>query len=200
MSDRKKDWRGGKASVFKTLGASNHADHDRAWADYYATEPKAAEWLIKLEDFDAPILEPACGEGHISKVLMRGGYFVTSRDLIDRGFGEVADFLSIDNQEWNGHIVTNPPYAYAQEFVEKALSIIPTGKKVCMFLKLTFLEGKGRKHLFLTQPPKRIWVSCSRLLCAMNGKFDEISGSATAYAWFVWEKGWKGDTVVKWFN
>lgn len=75
MSDRKKDWRGGKASVFKTLGASNHADHDRAWADYYATEPKAAEWLIKLEDFDAPILEPACGEGHISKVLMRGGVF-----------------------------------------------------------------------------------------------------------------------------
>ena len=73
MSDCKKDWRGGKASVFKTLGASNHADHDRAWADYYATEPKAAEWLIKLEDFDAPILEPACGEGHISKVLMRGG-------------------------------------------------------------------------------------------------------------------------------
>lgn len=72
MSDRKKDWRGGKASVFKTLGASNHADHDRAWGDYYATEPKAAEWLIKLEDFDAPILEPACGEGHISKVLMRG--------------------------------------------------------------------------------------------------------------------------------
>lgn len=129
-----------------------------------------------------------------------GGYFVTSRDLIDRGYGEVADFLAIDNQEWNGDIVTNPPYAYAQEFVEKALSIIPEGKKVCMFLKLTFLEGKGRKHLFRTQPPARVWVSCSRLLCAMNGKFDEISGSATAYAWFVWVKGWKGETVIKWFN
>lgn len=129
-----------------------------------------------------------------------GGYFVTSRDLIDRGYGEVADFLAIDNQEWNGDIVTNPPYAYAQEFVEKALSIIPEGKKVCMFLKLTFLEGKGRKHLFRTQPPARVWVSCSRLLCAMNGKFNEISGSATAYAWFVWVKGWKGETVIKWFN
>lgn len=195
----KKDWKGGKASVFKTLGASNHADHERAYADYYATEPKATEWLLKLEKFDGPILEPACGEGHISEVLKRG-YFVTSRDLIDRGYGEVADFLAIDNQEWDGNIVTNPPYAYAQEFVEKALRIIPDGKKVCMFLKLTFLEGKARKHLFRTCPPCRIWVSSSRLICAMNGKFDEISGSATAYAWFVWEKGYKGDPVIKWFN
>ena len=118
LKKAKKDWVGGKASVFKTLGASNHAEHERAWGDYYATEPKATEWLLKLEQFDGPILEPACGEGHISEVLTRGGYFVTSRDLIDRGYGEVADFLAIDNQEWNGDIVTNPPYAYAQEFVE----------------------------------------------------------------------------------
>ena len=33
----KKDWVGGRASVFKTLGASNHTDHERAWGDYYAT-------------------------------------------------------------------------------------------------------------------------------------------------------------------
>ena len=198
---KKKDWRGGSASVFKPLGASNHTEADRAHADYYATEPKATEWLLKLEQFDAPILEPACGEGHISEVLKRGGgYFVTSRDIIDRGYGEVADFLSIDNLEWNGHIVTNPPYAFAQEFVEKALSIIPEGKKVCMFLKLTFLEGKSRKHLFQTQPPCRVWVSSSRLLCAPNGEFDKSNGSAAAYAWFVWETGYRGDTIVKWFN
>ena len=197
----KKDWVGGRASVFKTLGASNHTDHERAWGDYYATEPKATEWLLRLEKFDGPILEPACGEGHISKVLIRGGgYSVTSRDIIDRGYGEVADFLAIDNLQWDGDIITNPPYAYAQEFVEKALQIIPEGKKVCMFLKLTFLEGRGRKHLFRTQPPARVWVSSSRLLCAMNGEFDKISGSATAYAWFVWVKGYQGDTVIKWFN
>ena len=56
---KKKDWRGGSASVFKPLGASNHTEADRAHADYYATEPKATEWLLKLEQFDAPILEPA---------------------------------------------------------------------------------------------------------------------------------------------
>ena len=195
-----KDWTGNAASMFKTLGASNHAAHERQAEDYYATEPKATEWLCKLERFKGPILEPSCGEGHMAKVLMAQGYEVEARDLVDRGYGEVADFLAIDNLEWDGNIVTNPPYKFAQEFVEKALSIIPEGKKVAMFLKLTFLEGKARRSLFRSTPPIRVWVSSSRLKCAMNGDFEAYGSSAAAYAWFVWEKGWKGDTIVKWFN
>ena len=70
---KNKDWTGGSASVFKGISASNHADGDRVAQDYYATEPKATEWLLKLEHFDGPILEPACGEGHIAEVLTRGG-------------------------------------------------------------------------------------------------------------------------------
>lgn len=192
--------KGSGSLVFRLIGASNHTAHDRQREDYYATEPKATEQLCAIEKFSNPILEPACGEGHISEVLKAHGYNVVSRDLIDRGYGEVADFLSIDNIEWNGDIVTNPPYAYAQEFVEKALTIIPDGHKVAMFLKLTFLEGKKRRHLFRTTPPNRIWVSSSRLMCAMNGEFEKVSQSATAYAWYIWEKGYVGETVVKWFN
>ena len=195
-----KDWVGGTASTFKTLGASNHADHERQRKDYYATEPAAAEWLCKLETFNKRILEPACGEGHISKVLAAHGYEVTSRDLIARGFGETADFLALDNTEWEGDIVTNPPYRYAREFAEKALRMVREGGKVAMLLKLTFLEGKGRRALFRAAPPARVWVSSSRLKCAINGDFDSVGGSATAYAWFVWEKGFKGDPIIKWFN
>lgn len=195
-----KDWTGGAAAVFKTLGASNHADGERQRDDYYATEPKATEWLCRLEQFDGRILEPSCGEGHMSEVLKEAGYDVVSRDLVDRGYGEVADFLAIDNVGFDGNIVTNPPYKFAQKFVEKALSIIPKGKKVAMFLKLTFLEGKARRALFKSSPPCRIWVSSSRLKCAMNGDFNAFEGSATAYALFVWEKGFHGDTKIKWFN
>lgn len=195
-----KDWVGGRAAVFKTIGASNHTDNERQREDYYATEPAATEWLCKLEHFNGPILEPSCGEGHISEVLKAQGYNVTSRDLVNRGYGDEADFLSIDNTEWMGDIVTNPPYKYAREFVEKALQIIPDSNKVAMFLKLTFLEGKARRNLFRTAPPIRVWVSSSRLKCAMNGEFDAMGGSATAYAWFIWQKGYKGDTIIKWFN
>lgn len=149
-----RDWKGGNASTFKTIGASNHCSEERADKDYYATEPAATEWLCRLEHFGGPILEPSCGEGHMSDVLKRHGYEVVSRDLADRGYGEVADFLSPDNTEWGGDVVTNPPYAFAQEFVEKALHIIPEGRKVAMFLKLTFLEGKKRAALFNSTPPK----------------------------------------------
>nr|WP_297652268.1 hypothetical protein [uncultured Prevotella sp.] len=48
---KKKDWVGGAASVFKTLGASNHKNGERQREDYYATEPAATEWLCKIEDF-----------------------------------------------------------------------------------------------------------------------------------------------------
>jgi hypothetical protein len=69
-----------------------------------------------------------------------------------------------------------------------------------MFLKLTFLEGQGRRHLFRNFPPRTVWVSSARLKCAMNGDFESVGGSATAYAWFVWVKGYKGNPEIKWFN
>ena len=182
-----RDWKGGTASTFKTIGASNHCDHARADHDYYATEPAATQWLMRIEQFHGPILEPSCGEGHMARELEKGGYEVVSRDIVDRGYGEVADFLAPDNTRWDGDIITNPPYAFAQEFLEKAMSIIPEGNKVAMFLKLTFLEGKRRAAMFNKYPPIRVWVSHARLKCAINGDFANMGGSATAYAWFVWE-------------
>lgn len=199
--NKTKDWTGDTNSVFKTLGASSHGNEDRHNEDYYATEPRATELLLELEEFNSCILEPACGEGHMSDVLIRRGYNVTSYDLIDRGYGDgVMDFLSDDIQSWHGDIITNPPYKFAKQFVEKSLDIIPRGNKVVMFLKLQFMESKGRKDLFISNPPKTIYVSSSRLLCAKNGDFTQKESSAVAYAWYIWEKGYKGDTVIKWFN
>jgi hypothetical protein len=35
----------------------------------------------------------------------------------------------------------------------------------------------------------------------MNGDFAKFeNGSATAYAWFIWEKGFKGHPEIHWFN
>lgn len=156
--------------------------------------------LLKYETFSADIWECACGEGHISERLEDYGYNVLSTDLIDRGFGTGdVNFLK-QTYRFNGDIITNPPYKYATEFIYKALELIPDGNKVAMFLKVLFLERKERKKLFKKHPPKTIYVSSSRLRCAMNGDFERYKGSAVAYAWYVWEKGYKGPTVVKWIN
>lgn len=203
MNDKHKDWTGNSNSVFKTLGSSQHSDHNRQPYDYYATEPRAAQLLLDVEQFHHDIWECACGEKHLANVFTQAGYNVRCSDIVNRCDNEVIDFLDITNTHWQGDIITNPPYKYAREFVEKALSIIPDGYKVAMFLKLQFLEGKSRKHLFATYPPKCIYVSSSRLNCAINGNFDGLrtsGGSAVAYAWYVWEKGYNGNTIIKWIN
>ena len=132
-------------------GINNHP-HQRAELDFYATEPKQVRLLLGIEDLSgARILEPCCGTGSIAQVLTEAGLEVEASDIADRGFGRQQDFFTIPS--FDGHIVTNPPFTRAVDFVSHALSIIPKGRKACFFLKLTFLEGIKRRHFFDTTPP-----------------------------------------------
>ena len=208
-----KDWVGNSASVFKGIGATNHAEGDRADKDFYATSPEAIDALKKKVDLPHFILEPSCGQGHLSERLKELGHEVWSYDIVDRGYGEVQNFfemlslpstLSLSLQ--NGHserfaIVTNPPYNVALPFILHALELCREGDLVCMFVKTTFLEGKKRyKELFSQQPPFMVLQFVERILCAKNGDFEEARrlGSAVSYMWAVWEKGFKGKTIVDW--
>ena len=152
-----KDWTGNTNSIFATHGASNHVIANRADNDYYATEPKATELLLKEEQFTPIVWECAVGGGHIAEVLKSHGYKVFCSDIIDRGYPDTIVFDFLHNQIIENHmdmdIITNPPYKYSQEFVEKALQYISDKHKIAMFLKLTFLEGKKRKKLFKNNPP-----------------------------------------------
>ncbi len=206
--------RSSREKVFSPIGASNHSKLERHKDDYYATEPKAVELLLEQESFSNNIWEPACGEGHMSEVLKANGYNVLSTDLVYRGYGEKesvnflgsnTDLLNDEALEkhkknFDGDIITNPPYKFALEFVKAALDTVREGHKVAMFLKLTFLEGKARKIFFETNPPYRVYVSSSRIICAKDGEFKKYKATAIAYAWFVWVKGYKGDPIIKWIN
>ena len=191
----------GSRKVFKPIGSSNHTPDERAEHDYYATDPQAVEMLLALETFAPVIWEPACGEGHISKVLQAHGHDVISTDLIYRGFGdpEPMDFLTETFPDFEGDIITNPPYSAGLEFVERALETVRPGGKVAMFLRVQFLEGKKRGELFSKTPPRTVYISRSRLSRAKNGDFTHVE-NAIAYAWYIWEKGFTGDPVIKWFN
>lgn len=200
-----KDWKGTSESAFKMLGASNHCKEEREINDYYATDPKAIDELLKYESFNKNIWECACGEGHLSKKLIEYGYNVLSTDLVNRGYGEVnedTDFLNgkyYTHTKFDGDIITNPPYKYCTEFILTALNKIPIGNKVAMFLKLQTLEGQDRyKKIFSKHPPKSVYVFVKRIQCAKNGEFKGTS--AVCYAWFVWEKGYTGNTILKWIN
>jgi 2-polyprenyl-3-methyl-5-hydroxy-6-metoxy-1,4-benzoquinol methylase len=89
-----KDWTGNTKTIYSTLGASNHSESERAENDYYATDPKAIDYLLEKATLNRNIWECACGEGHLSKRLTELGYNVKSTDLIDRGLGGVQTFYS----------------------------------------------------------------------------------------------------------
>lgn len=198
-----KDWGGNKRTTFASIGASNHAEHERESHDFYATHPIAIDKLVQhpfWEHVGDLIWEPACGMGHMSEALKKQGKEVISSDLIDRGYlgTEVADFLALPEVDCpNVSIVTNPPFKYAEQFIRKALNVVATGKYACFFLKLTFLEGQKRRALFEEYPPKYVLVSSSRIICAMNGDFTKVDSSAVAYAWYIWEIGYKGPTILQ---
>lgn len=199
-----KDWTGNANSIFKNIGASNHTNEEREISDYYATDPKALVMLLERETFCPYVWEPACGEGHLSKVLAENGYKVRNSDIIDRGYPgtEIIDFLKVTKEDvendFSRDIITNPPYKYAKEFVERALDISMDSSKIAMFLKLTFLEGQARRELFRENPPKKIYVFSKRITCAKNGDFERYSQGAVAYGWFIWEKGFNGKPEIEW--
>ena len=189
-----------KKGYYINLGASNHSNHAREENDYYATDPIAGELLLEVEPELDNIWECACGQGHLAKVFRKADKLSKASDIVNRGYGSTENFLICTKPYNNGDIVTNPPYCKAQEFVEKALELVDNGRKVCMFLKVLFLESSRRKKLFQKYPPKAIYVSSSRINCAKNGDFEIYNSGAVAYAWYVWEKGYTGDTLVRWIN
>lgn len=186
-------------SVCGCIGAHNESVQEREQHDFYATSPVAIEKLMEVENISPRVWECACGLGHLSIPLIMAGHEVKSTDLIDRGFGKGGvDFLKC-NDPFDGDIITNPPYKYAQKFVEHGLELIPEGRKVCMLLKVQFLEGKMRRRFFEKYPPAYIYVSSSRIQHGRNGKFTNAN-SMMAVAWYIWIKGYQGETILRWFN
>ena len=165
----------------------------RARWEFYPTPPEATRALLSVEAFDGPVWEPACGEGHISTVLMAAGYDVVSTDLIDRGFGTGGiDFLR-ETVSRATHIVTNPPYGrgLGDAFVLKALELVaPTGGSVAMLLNLASLCHPTRHELWVNHPPAVIY-GLDELVCWPEGK-PQLARSSTAthrYCWVVWKPG-----------
>lgn len=200
-----KTWDGNKQTPWAYLGASNHSDKEREQNDFYATDPNALKiFLNKLKDDNIKlhndIWECACGQGHLSEVLINNNYNVLSTDLIDRGYGKGnIDFLKTNKSNIDMDILTNPPYKYAQDFVEKALNVINDDYYVIMFLKIQFLEGKARQHLFKQQNLKYVYVNSERQSCVKNGDFS-TKQNAMCYCWFIWQKGFKGEPIIRWLN
>src|ERR1035437_3922152 len=104
---------------------------ERVDDDFYATPEESTKALLSVERMIYPVLEPACGQGHIAKLLGSDSKYdsfqtansetwkgqVDSSDLIDRGFGKTGINFLEENYKGKvyGTIITNPPFNLFQE-------------------------------------------------------------------------------------
>jgi len=164
--------------------------------DFYPTPEYVTEAILKKEFYRGEIWECACGEGHISRVLLKHNYSVLSTDLIDRGYGVGGiDFLNTEVLECP-NVFTNPPFKLAEKFVEHAVYDLQC-ESLTLFAKLAFLEGYNRTKLLMKTPLKNIYVFRKRVTLTRNGERLRNSGMI-AFAWYVWRKDYSGKPMVDW--
>ena len=184
--------------------------------DYFPTPPWATRALFHsvilpmgIVHHSNRVLEPACGGGHMVKVLREYFDKVESCDIADYGQDRIQDFLTVDylqdflTLEYSqvigayDFIITNPPFNLAEEFVRKALPM--TRKLVAIFARTQFMEGIGRyERLFKPNPPAII-AQFSERVPIVKGRLSATASTATSYAWFIWRTDQNNDqTELVW--
>lgn len=168
--------------------------YDRHKSDYYVTP----DWIIDelFEEMGERIaLDPCAGGGVVNgtqafgmpypEALKRQGWkSIHTMDIRDDSLAEIKhDFLQWDTKIDYDLIITNPPFAIAEEITRKALSLAdPESGKVIMLQRLNWLGSKSRDDFFTNHPPSLIVMHAKRPSFGGTSSTDSIE-----YAYFIWD-------------
>jgi hypothetical protein len=199
-----------------TIIQTNKELKPRVLHDFYPT-PREIILAAYKSYFDpemerTPFLDPGCGNGvwgEVAQEFFKNEQDITGIDIRNVPFNSNysrwtpgEDFLNYDfHAKEFGVVVGNPPFKFAQEFVEKALSVCDDYGTVIFLLPLSFLESEKRYKTMFTNftCPSQVLVSTHRISFTGNNKSDN-----TAYAIYIWEKGNceynTGEAQLKWLN
>lgn len=165
----------------------------RKKSDFYETPYSLTRLLLEKEKLVGSILEPAQGNGAIVKVLKEFGYKCVFSDIED-------NFLEQKNKY--DIIITNPPFSISQQFILKAKE--NARKKIIFLLPLSYLHGKKRyDHIYLDKkfPLARVYIFTRYPLLGEPLRQDgKHNTGMMVYAWYVWEKEYKGEPIIRWLD
>jgi hypothetical protein len=171
--------------------------------DDFPTPPWATRALIeyvlcgKKRVRSQTCLEPACGAGHMAKVLSEYLGKVRASDIHPHGYGDVRDFLATPHEtnsvDW---VITNPPFRLGEDFTSLALTVARRG--VAMLTRTVFIESVGRyDRLFSVSPPSH-FAQFTERVPMVKGRLDRRASTATGYCWLVWDKESSHGTELVW--
>jgi hypothetical protein len=168
--------------------------------NFFPTPPWAAraggELIRKLDPAARTIWEPACGELHMAGPLAET-FDVRVSDIHPYGGNMLIDFAGgwVEPEGSSGRmdparaywhspvdwVVSNPPFAKAEAFVQQGLKVATRG--VAMLCRLAFVESVGRYPLMQRMA---VMAPFSERVPMQLGSWDPDLSTATAYAWFIW--------------
>lgn len=98
-------------------------------------------------------------------------------------------------------VMENPPYKDAEAFIRKSIKWCNAGGYVVALLRLAFLEGQARaRGLWRDFPPQSVHVLSARPSFMPDDHEKAGKTDATAYAIFIWQEGWHGETALRWLD
>lgn len=184
--------------------SSTNRGGDRHAADYYLTPQWAIkDFLVALSEDDPhqfgwadgggfyqamasgiSILDP-CAGGDVNhdmaypKAIANEGWPVASKLTTvdwreDSKAEHKADFLMWQPQEKFDMAITNPPFAIAQEVIDRCFQIVRPGGLIVMLLRLNFFGGAKRLSWWQRNMPVVCYVHSRRIGFTDDGKTNSI--------------------------
>jgi hypothetical protein len=172
-------------------------------ADYYRTPIKPIMEFLEAFDFKSRvnstrrILDPCAGGSSkdvmsypeaINEYYNNNKLFapeIKTLDIREDSLAVIkADYLSYTIERKPHVVITNPPFAIAQQIIEKSLQDVIDGGYVIMLLRLNYFGSDGRFPFWQNNLPIEAYVHHKRLSFTEDNKTDSIE-----YMHCVWKKG-----------
>jgi hypothetical protein len=169
--------------------------------DSYITPYSMIQQLLDVEvlDKNGSILEPCCSiHRSIPTTLIKNGFTNITENIYEETNNSFLDF---DETIQYDYIISNTPYGNKNfiNFVNKAKKIAK--KKVILLYPLNCLNGVERYNKVYNDEEYKLARLYQFIRYPMledtireDGKYKT---GMSIYAWYVWEKGYTGETVLK---
>lgn len=175
--------------------------------DFYETPSWASDKVIKrmlsdgIINKDETIYECCSGAGAIVNVLKDNGFSnIKASDIQNEPYIVGRKGLDVYNVKSNlfDTIITNPPYNLMTKanMLDEFLRIAK--HKVILLLNIFYLSSKERKEMLENSHLRIVYIHSERVTMFPYGEEKPKSSGTKMYAWYVWDKEYNGEPIIRW--